>query len=204
MIVSDAAEIAGHKLIVMLGDYVDRGPASSAVLDHLIAPPPPGFKRICLAGNHDQMLVDFYDAPSANTNWLALGGDETLASYGVYLDDNLHPLCTRIKALVPTEHIDFLRNLPSILTIDNLCFVHAGIDPILPLHAQADEVLLTSRPQQFDWASYSGHYTIIHGHTPIKELKLGTRVNLDLEVYESGKLGALRIDEDGMRFVLSD
>jgi serine/threonine protein phosphatase 1 len=203
-IVADAAERDGDKLIVMLGDYIDRGPSSSAVLDHLTAPPPPGFRRICLAGNHDQMFVDFYDAPSIHSDWLGLGGDETLASYGVYLDDNLHPLRTQIKTLVPVDHIEFLRDLPSMVTLHTFCFAHAGIDPRRSLDAQDDEVLLTSRPHEFEWQSYSGHYTVVHGHTPVKEVRLGSRVNLDLKVYESGQLAALRITEDGMTVLFSD
>lgn len=203
-IFADAANIKGEKLIVMLGDYVDRGPSSSTVVDHLLAPPPPGFQRICLTGNHDQMFADFCDAPSSHTDWLALGGDETLASYGVYLDDDQHPLRTQIKTLIPPDHIDFFRNLPCILTVDAFCFVHAGINPQLPIDAQDDEVLLSSRPHEFDWTSYSGLYTIIHGHTPVKEIILGSRVNLDLKVYESGLLGALRLYQGGMKILLSD
>ena len=49
----DAARIQGPKLIVMLGDYVDRGPDSSAVLEFLSKNPPPGFQRLVLCGNHD-------------------------------------------------------------------------------------------------------------------------------------------------------
>lgn len=203
-IFADAADIEGEKLIVMLGDYVDRGPSSSAVLDHLLAPPPLGFQRICLTGNHDQMFADFCEAPSTHTAWLALGGDETLASYGVYLDDNQHPLRTQIKTLIPSDHIELIRAMPCILTIDAFCFVHAGIDPQLPIDAQDDDVLLTSRPHEFDWASYSGHYTVIHGHTPVKEITLGSRVNLDLKVYESGLLAALRVYQGEMKILLSD
>ena len=47
MIVADSADLPASKLIVMLGDYVDRGPSSAQVLDHLMAPPPAGFERIC-------------------------------------------------------------------------------------------------------------------------------------------------------------
>jgi len=39
----DARQFHGRKIIVMLGDYIDRGPQSARVLDHLLAPPPSGF-----------------------------------------------------------------------------------------------------------------------------------------------------------------
>ena len=49
MIAADGAGLPAGKLIVMLGDYVDRGASSAQVLDHLIAPPTADFERICLA-----------------------------------------------------------------------------------------------------------------------------------------------------------
>ena len=41
MITEDAAQLPGKKLIIMLGDYVDRGPASAQVIEHLIHKPMP-------------------------------------------------------------------------------------------------------------------------------------------------------------------
>src|SRR6266566_5297782 len=62
-IIDDGAGFAGEKWIVTLGDYIDRGPSSGAVLDHIASPPPAGFKRFALIGNHEQLLLDFLDNP---------------------------------------------------------------------------------------------------------------------------------------------
>ncbi|RUU68424.1 serine/threonine protein phosphatase, partial [Mesorhizobium sp. M2C.T.Ca.TU.009.01.2.1] len=34
----DAQRFRGRKIIIMLGDYIDRGPHSRRVIDHLMAP----------------------------------------------------------------------------------------------------------------------------------------------------------------------
>lgn len=204
-ILMDGRELSGPKLVVMLGDYVDRGPSSASVIEHLLRPLPADFRRICLLGNHDQMFLNFLNAPSPAGQWLALGGDETLASYGIYLDDaKRHPLASQVRAMIPQEHIDFLGALPVMLRVGTNCFVHAGIDPTLAIDDQVDDVLLTSRPHQFDWNAYSGHITIVHGHTPIREVDLTARhINLDLKVYESGRLAALRILPNRLDILLS-
>ena len=53
------ADLAGDRspaLVVLLGDYVDRGRDSCGVLEHLLRPPPAPLRRIALCGNHEQLL----------------------------------------------------------------------------------------------------------------------------------------------------
>ena len=81
---ADAARrAAARRVVVLLGDYVDRGPSSREVLEHLCAPPPDGLERVCLAGNHEWLMLAFLDDPGEAGPWLANGGAATLASYGV-------------------------------------------------------------------------------------------------------------------------
>jgi serine/threonine protein phosphatase 1 len=86
-IADDAGDVQGEKWLVMLGDYVDRGPRSADVLDRLVAAPPRGFRRISIAGNHEIMMLAFLSTPSMESNWLRFGGIETLASYQINIDD---------------------------------------------------------------------------------------------------------------------
>lgn len=205
-ILMDGRDRSGPKLVVMLGDYVDRGPSSASVVEHLLKPLPSDFARVCLLGNHDQMFLDYCSSPSLTGQWLGLGGDETLASYGIYLDDTKrHPLASQVRAMIPQEHIDFFAALPVMLRVGSYCFVHAGIDPALAIDDQVEEVLLISRPIHFDWDAYAGDSTIIHGHTPVKDVDVTARhINLDLKVYESGRLAALRILSHRLDVLLSD
>ena len=74
-------------VLVMLGDYVDRGAQSSAVIDRLIllkAQAAEGrFEFRALMGNHEETLLHFLDDPMAGPSWIEYGGGETLTSYGV-------------------------------------------------------------------------------------------------------------------------
>lgn len=206
-IVEDAAAIPGEKWLVCLGDYIDRGPASAMVLDHLIAPPPPGFRRICLAGNHEQIAYEFIRDGQYGNGWLKFGGRETLASYGL-LDPSgqAAQLEQQLASHIPKEHVEFLGNLPVMLSVPGLIFVHAGIDPSLPLQEQDDQILLWSRPSDFAWPEGDIGLRIIHGHTPVLGPDLSqSRINIDLGAYASGKLGAVKVTRDlGISTILAD
>jgi serine/threonine protein phosphatase 1 len=198
-IAADAEGIEGEKWLVCLGDYIDRGPSSAMVLDHLLSTPPVGFKRICLAGNHEEIAFDFLDNGNFGNGWLDFGGRETLTSYGLYdLDRDSARRRRQLASHIPEEHLHFLGALPSMLTVPGYCFVHAGVDPRLPLDDQRDQVLLWSRPQEFVWPAEGPGYRIIHGHTPIENPDLTQqRINIDLGAYATGRLGAVKITRAG-------
>src|SRR5215472_203348 len=67
-------------LLIALGDYVDRGPDSRGVLDHLIALHDAG-RLIALRGNHDVMMLQARDGH--DLGWLEVGGETTLRSYDI-------------------------------------------------------------------------------------------------------------------------
>jgi serine/threonine protein phosphatase 1 len=199
MIAADAEGISGEKWLVCLGDYIDRGPSSAMVLDHLLSPPPSGFRRICLAGNHEEIAFDFLTNANYVNGWLDFGGRETLASYGLYdLDRDAARLGRQLASHIPEDHLHFLGALPSILTVPGYCFVHAGVDPRLPLADQQEQVLLWSRPPEFVWPTAGTGYRVVHGHTPIDNPDPAQqRINIDLGVYATGKLGAVKVTATG-------
>ena len=200
-IMADAEAIDGEKWLVYLGDYVDRGPSSAKVLDHFLSPPPSGFRRICLAGNHEEMAVDFLTNANYGNGWLGpdFGGRKTLASYGLHdLDLDSERPGRQLSSHIPKDHLDFLGTLPSMLTVPGYCFVHAGVDPGLPLADQRERVLLWSRPHQFAWPAAGTGYRVIHGHTPVEHPDLKQqRIDIDLGAYATGRLGALKITGPG-------
>ncbi len=84
LIAADArAHPAARKLVVYLGDYVDRGSSSRQVVDYLLDDPLPEFETIFLTGNHEDMMLSFLDDESIGPMWMINGGDATLSSYGV-------------------------------------------------------------------------------------------------------------------------
>ena len=207
VIIQDAEELPGRKLIVMLGDYVDRGPASAQVLDHLIEPPPGGFERICLCGNHEMVMLYYLAGRAARAGWIALGAEPTLLSYGIDAErlQNIYPTDRQvdeaIRAAIPAAHIAFLRSLPIMIEMPRFVFVHAGIRPELPLDRQSDEDLVFIRSAFFERAHLLSHY-VVHGHTPVDEAgREGMHVNIDTGAYFSGRLTALRIWQNRGRYL---
>lgn len=199
MIVADAQTIDSEKWLVMLGDYVDRGPQSATVLDWLTSPAPQPFRRVALAGNHEQMMLDFLDAPSSTSSWLDFGGLETLRSYGITADIqsmSQRLLTSALASHVPEDHVEFMRNLPTTLAVPGYLFVHAGIRPGIPLDQQTDEDLMWIR-QDFLDSELDTDFTVVHGHTPTEvPTAAGRRIGIDTGAFASGHLTALRITAD--------
>lgn len=204
-IVADAAGRPGEKWLVMLGDYVDRGPQSAQVLDHLTAPPPPGFTRICLRGNHEAaMLAALRDGASIE-RWLAFGGEATLASYGLNATQismlagpgKARNKLQLLQAYVPDEHVGFLTGLPVMLSVPGYVFVHAGLRPGVTLDRQRDSDMLWIR-DEFLAADHDFGVTVVHGHTPAVEPFLSAhRIGIDTGCFASGRLTGLRVDAEG-------
>lgn len=195
----DALQFRGRKIIVMLGDYIDRGPQSARVLDHVLALPPTGFLRVCLAGNHEVAMLNYLDGYLSRDRWLAVGGRETLFSYGVdparlaSLYASNDEVDRRVKEVIPASHIDFLRSLPVLLCSDKFVFVHAGIRPGIDLVAQDEQDLLNIRDEFFNAAHLLDRF-VVHGHTPVDIPRLdGRRLGIDTGAFRSGRLTALRI-----------
>jgi len=118
--------------IVTLGDYVDRGPDSSGVLDFIIELGTT-HHLVPLRGNHEIMLLDSRDKQSWFRAWLSYGGDATLKSYATADGDSAS------FADIPDSHIEFLQNqLQAYYECETHFFVHANADASQPLDAQSD------------------------------------------------------------------
>ncbi len=85
----EAIQPQAEDLIVMLGDYVDRGPESRGVLDLLI-----DLRSRCrlvpILGNHDQMMLDALNG-GPPFDWFECGGLQAIDSYGPGRDLALVP-----------------------------------------------------------------------------------------------------------------
>jgi serine/threonine protein phosphatase 1 len=196
---TDASKQEGTKWLVMLGDYVDRGPNSASVLDDLITNNESGIALYYLAGNHEETMQDFLLNPHPQHRWLGFGGIETLQSYGIYeVPTNRHRLKAVIDSHVPPEHLSFLQALPSLISVPGLCFAHAGIENGIPLEQQTDKHLLWTRPQEQKQPATINSFLTVHGHTPVKSVALmENRLNVDTGAFMSGRLSAVKISRDG-------
>jgi serine/threonine protein phosphatase 1 len=187
-------------VIVLVGDYIDRGPASREVLDLLIARKL-SHEMVCLTGNHEPYLLEFLQRPGRLREWSMLGGRETLMSYGIKPPMNAdaqiqRELADALNATIPKSHVRFLANLPSCFICGGFFFAHAGVRPGIPLDKQRDEDLLWIRD---DFLLHEDDFgkIIVHGHTPVLELDIRhNRINIDTGAYATGRLTCLVIEGD--------
>jgi len=176
------AEIAAHSrgkggVIVTIGDYVDKGPESKAVVDRLLAGVGEGFRLVALKGNHDALMVEALRKPAKMAAWIAKGGDTALASYGGDPAD------------IPQSHIAWLDGLPLTYVDAHRLYVHAGVDPEIPLDLQDEETLLWKRyPEGF--SDGFGTLHVVHGHDncPGGPLLYEGRTNLDTLAWRTGRM----------------
>lgn len=201
LIIDDAKSVTGEKWIITLGDYVDRGPASARVLEKLIGPAPEGFERISLCGNHEAMMLDYIDNPVGEGPWLDYGGVETLLSYGIKARELLTLSKPERKVMllshIPAAHVNWMRKLPSMLSLPGTVFVHAGLRPGITLENQAEKDMIWIR-EPFLSATELPVARVVHGHTPGPEPVITpVRIDVDTGAFASGRLTAARLTADG-------
>jgi serine/threonine protein phosphatase 1 len=198
IIEADAAGIpAARKIVVYLGDYVDRGPDSRRVVDLLIEEPLADIDAVHLMGNHEALLLSFLVDPGQVRLWFMNGGDATLRSYGVDLwaetgaDGRADYLRQAFIDRLPDSHLEFYRALALTHQEGDYMFVHAGIRPGIPLEAQDPEDLIWIRQAFLDSMADHGK-VIVHGHTPAHEAQLRpNRIGIDTGAVYGGKLTVL-------------
>ena len=176
-----AGEVTSKDTVVVLGDYIDRGPDTRGCLDQII-----GFREttsaavVTLMGNHEDWLLRTYRDFTRHSWVLGMEAFETIRSYSSKaerllrreLDRAGQSLITdRVRipydlffGLVPPSHIHFLENLKLFCSTLHAVCVHGGIDPKKgAVEAQDRETLLWGC-EEFP-ADYRGEDVIVYGHS---------------------------------------
>ena len=173
--------------VVLLGDYVDRGPDSRGVLNLIIELKQSGMNLVCLRGNHEVMMVAAREGQGDYKMWCGVGGLQTLGSYGNA------PGRSGTLQDVPYEHWCFLKDeLHDFHETETRIFVHAGLHRDLDMHEQSDSMLHWEFLAD-DMRHHSGK-TVICGHTSQKtgDVKVVPgAVCIDTCAYGSGWLTCL-------------
>jgi len=198
----------GPPIVVFLGDYVDRGPNSAAVVEMMLEGRPYGYERRCLKGNHEQSMLLFMEEPLENRAWLLQGGAETLVSYGVQppapvgaRDEDWVAVARALKAATPPAHLAFLNSLERYVVYGDYAFVHAGIDAARPLEEQTDDDLYWAR-DRFIASKRRFSHRVVHGHTPVdRPYADERRIAVDTGAYASGTLTAARFEGEDVAFL---
>jgi serine/threonine protein phosphatase 1 len=154
--------------LIFLGDYIDRGPDSKAVLDIIMNLQKESYRITTLMGNHEEFLLKslhaknnsqglfgFLKPNKVKKEWMAFGGKETLKSFG-----------TKKIESIPEHYIEWMKKLEYYYEFNDFVIVHAG------LNFKKEDVF--SDRQAMLWAkefkvipSKIAYRQLIHGHTPV-------------------------------------
>lgn len=202
--------------LYFLGDYIDRGPESRAVIDYIRFLQNDEYAVTPLKGNHEDFVVEMYDAEMQSKNpwffrfadrkkksWYAIGGRETLKSFGIH---SLREM--------PPEYIEWMRNLDYFVSLEQFILVHAG------LNCNIDDPFTDTRSMLWlrDYEiipEKTGNRKIIHGHVPVNlqfiDLSIKNNyykfIDLDNGPYMSGKDGygnLVALELTNMEIVIQD
>lgn len=164
--------------LVLLGDYIDRGPYSKQVID-LIMELQDTFPNTItpLKGNHEDMCEKHYhwqEYPD-NEAWQAKRfGDAFLYNGGTYTCASFHlakrttfpdGIDSQDVHRIPKEYVDWMRNLPVKHEDEHGYYVHAGFRPLVPADGQDEDDMLWIR-QEFLYGAKAWPKKVVHGHTP--------------------------------------
>ena len=186
---------------IFLGDHLDRGPESKAVVNRLIHLMAHDKSVLCLAGNHDIALRNFLNDPvDFGEMFFRNGGAETLRSYGLrvpkppFAREELSGMIDYAQQLIPLNHLHFLANLPHGAEFGDYFFCHAGIRPGVAIEDQSPEDMMWIRREFLDHEEPL-EKVVVHGHTPANDVEFRTnRIGVDTRCYGSGTLSCVVLE----------
>jgi serine/threonine protein phosphatase 1 len=185
----DARRGAADTAIVLLGDLVDRGPDSAGVV---------AAARSLASRRKVRVLCGSFDDVEVLRGFLRFGGRETALSYPIdakaWNAATLEEAQALLRQAVPLEDIAFIASFEDWVVCGDYLFVHAGIDPGVPLDRQKPGKLRWIREPFLSHRDEHGH-VVVHGHSIEKEPVLRrNRIGIDTGAYASGRLTALGLE----------
>jgi serine/threonine protein phosphatase 1 len=202
-------DLSPDDCLIFIGDYIDRGEDSRAVIDLLMETRESRPSSVFLRGNHEQLMLDSREGPrpepsaipglilhsDTTLNWLQNGGVETLLSYEV---QNF----LRWWEFIPESHWAFIGETQSEHISERYHFVHAGLLPPGETWEGTGTVFdprLWIR-EPFLSSDYDFGRMVVFGHTPQRTgvpLVHPNKIGIDTAAAYGGPLTAVRLDEDG-------
>lgn len=172
-LVENRIKLAAGDTLFLLGDYIDRGPDSSGVIDYILKLQHSGFDIRPVKGNHEYMLLESMNNEAFFALWSMNGSASTLASYGVHKEEMHDPRCIR---KIPVSHLAFFDSLPLYAEDVDFLFVHAGLDSSHPEPLKDHETILWTRSEKFPEEILKGR-KLIHGHSPVSFEEIRERIH---------------------------
>jgi serine/threonine protein phosphatase 1 len=183
--------LSEEDVVIFLGDYIDRGQNTRAVVDLILNFKTKFPKTRMLKGNHEDMMLDFLGfGGHLGQAFLYNGGLETIQSYGI----SVFAPPTEMVSALPPEHFKFFCSLESIIVVDDYVCVHAGLNPLRELSAQNDNDVYWIR-DEFLNNIHNFKKTVIFAHTPHQEIfaHLPYKIGLDTGLVFGNKLTCMEL-----------
>jgi serine/threonine protein phosphatase 1 len=211
LIKKDIAEdgLSGERpVLVFLGDYIDRGPSSRAVVDQIIGlKADPNLEVKTLKGNHEEALLLFLQGAEFGRTWINHGGANTLSSYQIQppnsrsAAEEFERARAALHEAMGPRQLAFFRALEPYHQQDDYVFVHAGIRWGIAIEKQSEQDLLWIR-KGFLEVDERSDYVVVHGHTPAERPFLGNgRIGIDTGAYATGVLTAVRLWKTSQKII---
>lgn len=170
--VTEKIKLTKDDTLFLLGDYIDRGPDSKAVLDFIMELQNGSFTVKPIMGNHEYMLLQSLNDEEEFANWMKNGSAQTLMSFGVPEEKTGDPVSVH---LIPELYIDFLCGLSFFEETDDFYFVHAGLGREIENPKDDLETLFWSRKEYYN-KKILRNRILIHGHTPVSMISIQDRI----------------------------
>ncbi|PLT46064.1 serine/threonine protein phosphatase [Paenibacillus pasadenensis] len=199
--------------LLLLGDYVGRGPDSKGALDALIRlKAEGGASVVLLKGNHDHRFLELMKTghPGLARSFLEHGGKAALSSYGGWPEDRSWPQGELEEALRlirrrHPEHVRLLQGMELFAEDERFIYAHAGLDPVWGKRwkKQPAPMFYTIR-EPFLRHPVAAGKTVVFGHTQTRKLQdgsgvwnAGDKIGIDGGCAYGHQLNALLIDPSG-------
>lgn len=205
----NAARDAAKVTLILLGDLVDRGPASAAVVERAIGLCGEFDDMRWLIGNHEECFLAALTGDVQRLRYfMRIGGEATVKSYWNHEIDlttaSFEEVTAELPAMVPQSHVDFLGRGEDVIEIGDYAFVHAGIRPGVPLAKQALTDLRWIREDFLNDERDHG-VMVIHGHTIRSDIdEWPNRIGIDTGAYRSGVLSAVMLEGTERYYLKTD
>lgn len=203
-----SARGAADVTVILLGDLVDRGPASAEVVERAMRLKDEFPDTRLLIGNHEECFLAALTGDVRRVRYfMRIGGEATIRSY--WRDDSdfdkasFEEVAERLPAIVPQSHVSFLSSGEDLIEIGDYAFVHAGVRPGIPLEKQKLADLRWIREEFLDDIGDHGK-VIVHGHSITNEPdQQANRVGIDVGAFQSGVLAGMGLEEDRRWFLFA-
>ena len=166
--------------VVLVGDYIDRGPDSKGCIDAILE-----FRErsdaevVCLMGNHEDWFLQTLRDPRRHSWLLGMDGLDTIRSYSPDAADHIRDAALRAGpdlfsgecALpyevffdrLPEAHLEFFENLRTHCKTDDGVFAHGGLNTDVGVLEWQDREAFLWGGEEFPEA-YAGDDVVVYGH----------------------------------------